>query len=513
MLLTGSGAGQTAVPEPPLVTRGTLTVGQVMGQAEVQNGDGVWRPFAAQTTLSSALRTGTGRAILTSRAGRVVVGSASRLRVYSQETDFQEGQFYLTGEVGAFALGSHFVLGGSGRARVDLSQSVSRLAVLAGDLRLVNGARSFNLSAGQQINLKTWQVTTFRETDPWYDAQFAGIGAARVEAVRGTVSLSRKGQGAQDAQIGLSLNESEVLTTGKGSWAELGFSGGGYLRLTEESELRVLAIEKTVRGREVLLQLTRGSAWNVVQKGQGGYRIDTPVVSTAVRGTRFRVDASGLVKVMEGQVALPSEGGTPVSAGEQKSAGQPVARLQLDDLDRFNAAQDVARQQALKVRVSGLVGWAPALKFAVQATPDTALSATLTARGAQGQPLKLVGDSATGQFSVNDPALPEGQYTVALSAQRFGQVQEFTRRVTIDRTAPRIEGLVAETVGRTLLVRGRVSDASPRLTITATSPGGPVRVTHTSGHEFTLLLPQTNSSGLRLSVRDEAGNESNVTLP
>ncbi|MFC6666586.1 FecR domain-containing protein [Deinococcus radiopugnans] len=154
-----------------------------------------------------------------------------------------------------------------------------------------------------------------------------GLGAATVEAVRGPVRLLERGN-TRLAGLGDDLTAGTALNTGADAWAEIGFSGGGYLRLNAQSELKVLSIERTSAGREVLLKLEKGTAWNVVEKGQGGYRIDTPVVSTAVRGTVFRVDASGLVKVFDGQVALPGQAAGPgVRKGwsGRTSSAAPVA--------------------------------------------------------------------------------------------------------------------------------------------------------------------------------------------
>lgn len=485
---------------------------QVAGQAEVLEGTRVWRPFAGQTALSTALRTGTGRVVLTGKGGRVIVGSASRLRVYSEETDFQDGQFFMDGAVGAFALGSHVVLENGGRARVDIAASGSRVAVLVGSLRLSSGSKTATLSAGQQINLKTGQISAFKETDPWYDAQFAGTGAATVEAVRGPVSVRAGSQPAQDAKIGLSLDENAVLSTGSAAWAEVGFTGGGYLRLTEQSELRVLAIEKTSRGREVLLQLTKGSAWNVVQKGQGGYKLSTPVVSTAVRGTKFRVDAAGLVKVMEGQVAVPSSDDAAVSAGEQKPLGQALQALQLDDLDRFNIAQDSARARPMTLTVSGAAGWVSQMQLAAKTLPDTVVSAALVGPQDQALPLTTEGQTATGEYRLAAaPNLPEGRYGLKVEATRYGKTLAWQGQFTLDRTPPKVTFLKAEESGQLLFITGQASDASKRLTVTVTTQGGQ-RVTHTSG-EIRVLMPKPKAGQVQIQVQDEAGNQTNVTLP
>ena len=265
-----------------------LVVAAALGRAEVQSAGGAWVPLDQTREVHTALRTGAGRVTLGRAGGQVTVGSASRLRVYRDEPDLQEGQFFFAGQGGLYALGWHLNVE-SGQLRADLlpGSPQPRVAVIAGRVRLSSGSRTVYLGPGEQLSLRTGRKSAFAETDPWYQAQFVGPGAATIEALRGAVNY-HSGEKVRGAAAGQVLGTGDRVSTGSGAWAEIGFTGGGYLRLTEESELSVLVVDKTARGREVTLRLLRGSAWNVVQKGQGGYRITTPVVSTAVRGTTFR---------------------------------------------------------------------------------------------------------------------------------------------------------------------------------------------------------------------------------
>ena len=506
-------------PAAPAQTAARLTVQQASGRVEVLSGT-TWQVQTAPA-LSSGLRTGTGRATLGWGAGRVVVGSASRLRVYSGEADLQEGQFLLQGPVAAFVLGRHIVVEGAGRVRVDLAPggSTQRLAVLSGAARVSGAGRAFMVGAGQQLAFKTSQLSPFTERDPWYDAQFVGTGDARVEALLGTVDL-RRGDGTLRAATRQDdLAPGEALKTGARAWAEIGFTGGGYLRLTEQSELGVLAVEKTSRGREVTLQLTRGVAWNVVEKGQGGYRISTPVVSTAVRGTVFRVDADGLVKVFEGEVALPSNGDLALSSGEQKRREQaaPTA-LQLDATDRLNQALDAQRARPLTLDVARPERSVPVIALPVTATPQTVLSAT--AVGARGRvtSLGVVAGAQSGQFTVRSaPGLPEGEYLVRVRALRYSAVKVWAARVNLDRTPPQASGVEVRAEGQVLRVSGQASDNSgAALTLNVVLGDGAQAqtVTRRVSGDFQVLLPAPPAgTPLRLSLQDPAGNTTDVPLP
>lgn len=490
-----------------------LTVRGAAGRVEIQETGNLWRSQAGIPSVSLGLRTGTGRAVLQSGTGQIVVGSASKLRTYQEEADLLEGQFFLQGPVTVHVQGNHLFVDGGGRVRVDLAPggSTLRVAVIGGSGRVALGTRIVNMQAGQQIALKTGQLSSFRETDPWYAAQFKGAGAATVEATRGAVRIFRGEAAPVNAAVGDDLGAGERLTTEANAWAEVGFTGGGYLRLTEQSELSVIAIDKTAQGREVTLQLLRGSAWNVVEKGQGGYKITTPVISTAVRGTVFRVDASGLVKVFEGQVALPSDQDTTLSQGQQIQQGGQAGPLTPDALDAFNLARDAERARPLVFKLDPTPASLKELALSARSLPDATVTATIA-----GRTVNLSSSEGTeGLFRLErlQDILPEGDYAVLVKATRFGQTVTQTRRIRLDRTAPTLSGLRTSIKGRILTLTGQVSDSGtlhPLLTVTL---GDRTYSSHVQG-SFSLMLPlpdPTLSIGVR--VQDGAGNESHATLP
>ncbi|MFC5847573.1 FecR domain-containing protein [Deinococcus petrolearius] len=509
-------AAHAQLPAPGAGPR--LSVQQASGRVEVLSG-ATWQAHPA-APLGSGLRTGTGRATLGWGAGHIVVGSASRLRVYGGEADLQEGQFLLRGPVAAFVLGRHLMVEGAGRVRVDLTPGgTGRLAVLDGEVRASGVGRAFEVRAGQQLSLVGGQITAFTERDPWYDARFVGMGDARVEGLLGPVQLRRGDGTRRDAARRDALGPGEALRTGAGAWAEIGFTGGGYLRLTEHSELDVLAVEKTSRGREVTLHLTRGVAWNVVEKGQGGYRLSTPVVSTAVRGTVFRVDAGGLVKVFGGQVALPGSGDLALGSGEQKGRDQAAPTpLRLDATDRLNQALDVQRARPLTLNVARPGRSLPALRLAITATSQTVLSAAALDDRGRITALGVAPGEEAGQFTVSGaPELPEGEYLVRVRAERYGAVKVWAARVRLDRTPPQAGDVQVRAEGQVLRVSGQARDNSgAALTLNVVlGEGAQVRtVTRRVNGDFQVLLPAPpTGTPLRASLRDTAGNVTDVALP
>ncbi|WP_083652868.1 FecR family protein [Deinococcus marmoris] len=509
--------GQAASVPPPVLRA-------AQGCVEIQGPDGTWRAQTAPTEITTRLRVGTGRAVLQEgRVGQVVVGSASELRRYLGEADLLSGRFFLRGPVAVHVAGNHVVMDGAGQLRADLNGNEKRVAVIAGRLRIALKGRSIEVGAGQQIALDSGRVSAFREADPWYAAQFTGLGAASVEATRGPVSLLQRGA-TRVAVIGDDLQPGAALNTGAAAWAEIGFTGGGYLRLNEQSALSVVSIERTSAGREVLLRLDRGTAWNVVEKGQGGYRIDTPVVSTAVRGTVFRVDANGLVKVFDGQVALPGqmaggqEAGTQaVSQGQQLSPGGQLVPLQLDAVDRFNIAQDAVRAQALTLSLDLPGRSLQELALLARSLPDARVTLTVA-----GQTVPLSGENGLFRLERLQDSLPEGQYTVTVRAQRYGQTLTRTKPITVDRTPPRLSGLAVTRVGRILTLSGVVTDAGDSRIGLGVTVGGQTytRMVDTrkldtqDGGRFVWSVPlPTPDASASLTLRDGADNQSHARLP
>ncbi|MFK7601808.1 FecR domain-containing protein [Deinococcus sp. SM5_A1] len=497
--------GQAASVPPPVLQA-------AQGRVEIQGPDGTWRVQTAPTEITTRLRVGTGRAVLQEgRLGQLIVGSASELRRYLGEADLLSGQFFLRGPVAVHVAGNHVVMDGAGQLRADLSANEKRVAVIAGRLRIALKGRSIEVRAGQQIALGSGRVSAFREADPWYAAQFTGLGAAGVEATRGPVTLLQRGF-PRVAVIGDDLQPGAALNTGAAAWAEIGFTGGGYLRLNEQSALSVVSIERTSAGREVLLKLDRGTAWNVVEKGQGGYRIDTPMVSTAVRGTVFRVDANGLVKVFDGQVALPGQTAGAVSQDQQLNPGGQLAPLQLDAVDRFNIAQDAARAQALTLSLDLPGRSLQELALSARSLPDARVTLTVA-----GQTVPLSGKNGLFRLERLKDSLPEGQYTVTVRAQRYGQMLTQKQTITVDRTPPRLSGLVVTRVGRILTLSGVVTDAGdPRvgLGVTVGSQTYSRTVETQDGGSFVWSLPlPTPDASASLTLRDGAGNQSHARLP
>jgi hypothetical protein len=463
----------------------------------------VWQAAHNAQPVTTALRVGTGRAVLNCpEGGQLTLGSASMMRVYNRQPDLQSGRFYSSGRVQLYAFGTH--LSAQGQIRLDSSGAAQRVAVIGGTLRLSPGGRAITLRAGQQYDFRSGRVTVFRESDPWYLSRFVGEGDAVLQASRGSVLTGPDPTRFRSAEIGQVFSSGARLKTGTDAWAEVGFSGGGYLRLQADSLLRVLGVEKTSKGREVLLQLESGSAWNVVQKGQGGYQLSTPTVTTAVRGTVFRVDASGVVKVFDGAVALPSQGDALVASGAERQIGGNLGGLKTDALDTFNISLDAERLRRTVLEVPQLTQVTD-LRLTVISNPGARVSVTIGDHdyAVSGQ---------NGAFALQK-SLPEGRYGLVVRAARPEQTRELSQTLIIDRTPPMLGVSGVSVNGATFTVTGSVSDTFTALPLLSAELGGNTYTLHASGaFSWTLPLgiPPADLGTLTLSATDDAGNRISV---
>ncbi|MFC6666587.1 carboxypeptidase-like regulatory domain-containing protein [Deinococcus radiopugnans] len=143
-----------------------------------------------------------------------------------------------------------------------------------------------------------------------------------------------------------------------------------------------------------------------------------------------------------------------VGQDQQRGAGGGLLPLQLDAVDRFNIAQDAARAQPLTLALDLPGRSLQELALAARSLPDAQVTLTVA-----GQTLPLTGENGTFRLERLKTALPEGQYTVTVRAQRYGQTLTRRQTVTVDRTPPQLGNLSVTRVGRLLTVSGVVTDA------------------------------------------------------
>ncbi|MCS6781070.1 MAG: FecR domain-containing protein [Geminicoccaceae bacterium] len=116
---------------------------------------------------------------------------------------------------------------------------------------------------------------------------------AHLVAVRGAVRVQVRDGSERSAAIGLRLEAGDRLVTGPDATALVRFADGSQLEVHPDCEIvfdRLAAYGRSVMV-DTRLRLERGRLRARVQRGTGGFGIETPAAVAAVRGTAFRIAA------------------------------------------------------------------------------------------------------------------------------------------------------------------------------------------------------------------------------
>jgi hypothetical protein len=415
-----------------------LEVEQVSGKVEILQGS--WQVLQNPFPLSVPLRTGAGRVSLKMGEGKILVASQTLLEVKNNEVSLTSGQIYLEGPLTAFVAQHHIKLEAGGSARMDFVAGGQRVVLLSGKGNVYNAVakKNYPLELNKSLNILNFSQSDYLERDPWYQERLIGLGLAKLAAFKGTVEV-QKGSDWQALGKDQTLETEGQVRTGKQSWAEFDFEDGSYFRLGAEAVLKVLGIEQLEGGkRRFMMSLQKGSAWNVVAKGKGGYEMRTSTLVAGVRGTVFRFDESGLVKVIEGQVATASQAGeVAVDQGQQLEKGQTVP-LKLDAADQTNLERDAQRNAPLHAEVAWpAAGTVPSLELKITANLGAEVSVSF---GGAGTIYPLIPSKTTGLVRLH-PELPDGTLEVKIRVRKGSEQQDFARTYQIDHTAPVLSNL------------------------------------------------------------------------
>lgn len=127
---------------------------------------------------------------------------------------------------------------------------------------------------------------------------------------------------------GQDLIVGEFVRTGNPGFAEINFVDGSQTRIDRNSVFAVTTLDGDASNLDVVVQLDVGRAWNNVNEeraGDGGYAVETPVGTAAVRGTQFDVDCrdpegTGCVfTVITGEVEITTSSGQTVDLVEPQT--------------------------------------------------------------------------------------------------------------------------------------------------------------------------------------------------
>jgi hypothetical protein len=208
--------------------------------------------------------------------------------------------------------------------------------------------------------------STLRIPLQWLDRQPAN---AKVVALQG--SATARAATGREAPVtpGMSLATGARLKTSPDASLSLQFADGSRLLLLGDSELLLDRLTRFGRSgmADTRLRLQRGRIGNDVRHLHGpaaNFIVDTPTASSAVRGTKFRVeagDAHSQTEVLEGRVAVAAPRqraallrpgfGAVVAAGQ--SAVSPIPLLPAPDLSRIAPLSQSARPDLAWPAVEG----------------------------------------------------------------------------------------------------------------------------------------------------------------
>ncbi|MEL7190188.1 MAG: FecR domain-containing protein [Pseudomonadota bacterium] len=184
-----------------------------------------------------------------------------------------------------------------------------------------------------------------------------------VESFSGKVEL-RSRRGELTAKRGLSLLEGVEISTGRNSFIAIAGDGNSSVSIPSNSRVRIIDARRYLINDQIDVQLRvlKGRSEVIAPKirGDGRYRVGTPIAVTAVRGTEFRVgyvegDELSLAEVVEGEVLVaagneeqPTAAGFGLSAAkdglgsQEKLLPAPAlidpGRIQTDENVKFSIA-------------------------------------------------------------------------------------------------------------------------------------------------------------------------------
>ncbi len=233
---------------------------------------------------------------------------------------------------------------------------------------------------------------------------------ATVVAIQGDATARGK-ERAMPVTAGMTLPTGTWLETAPQASLSLRFTDGSRLMLLGDSQLLLERLNHFGRSdlADIRLRLQRGRIGNEVrpQRGPSSFIVDTPSASSAVRGTRFRVettDGRTYTEVLEGRVAVNSarrsalvQRGYGTVVAEGGDGVRPVALLPAPDLSRVAAQQQRAQPALAWPAVPG------ADRYRVQLSRQVRFDTVQV-------------DLETREPNVQLPALEEGEYHLRVRA-------------------------------------------------------------------------------------------------
>jgi len=237
---------------------------------------------------------------------------------------------------------------------------------------------------------------------------------AQIVDLRGEAEMLSAGERVA-LKTGMSVRLGASLRTGRESSLAIEYPDGSRSLLGPDSELRLVDLARlpVAATQQVRIDLSRGRLENAVQRqahrAGGRFVIETPAAVAAVRGTRFRVVASGDVlraETLEGSLLLANSAGRAVVGGGRGSlahAGRapagPVALLAAPRLEQLPERVDRLPLQFAFPAVPG------ALRYRTQVAPLPGFAAVASDHLSEAPRATSSADLANGSYLIRVRAI------------------------------------------------------------------------------------------------------------
>ncbi|MDJ0643382.1 MAG: LysM peptidoglycan-binding domain-containing protein [Erythrobacter sp.] len=250
-----------------------------------------------------------------------------------------------------------------------------------------------------------------------------------LQSFSGSVRLT-SGRRSLDPAIGLTVGEGVEIATGRNSFVSIAGDGNSKVSIPSNSRARIVDARRYLINGQIDIQLRvlrgRGEVVAPEVDGEGRYRVGTPLVVTAVRGTEFRVAFDpdreiSLTEVVEGEVLVASgTADVPATAG----FGVATAGEVLGQAERLLPAPELTEP--------GRIQTDETISFAIEPLEDAAAYRTQIARDAGF--IEVLTEKIEETLEAEFEPLDDGRYFVRSRAisevglEGFSKVYSFRRK-------------------------------------------------------------------------------------
>ncbi|MEL7198589.1 MAG: FecR domain-containing protein [Pseudomonadota bacterium] len=260
-----------------------------------------------------------------------------------------------------------------------------------------------------------------------------------LESFSGKVDLVKDRQ-KLSLKRGVALREGVEITTGRNSFARIAGDGNSSVAIPSNSRVRIVDARRYLINDQIDVQVRvlegRGEVTAPKIRGDGRYRVGTPIAVTAVRGTEFRV---GFVPGKDVSLTEVVEGNVVVAAGDEEQAtaagfGLSAAKDGLGEQERLLPAPQLI--DAGKIQTEPLANFniepvAGAAAYRTQLSTDAGFIDIVS---------EVVGKGEEVQFS----NLEDGRYFIRSRAISEAGLEGFSKGLTFRRKRAGVEASAEE---------------------------------------------------------------------